>query len=293
MSDELDNAPDQTTEPQGSTEPTGGEVVGDNPAWDPIRSAVDENTYQLIKPHLAKFDQEATRRVTSINEKYGWAGKLTESGMTPEEVEQAASLAQQLANDPVSVFTNLKGYVEQYFPDEFAKLEWIVRQAAQGDPAAQQQLDQLDEDDDPRFAELRRQQQELLEAQQQQQQLFVQQEQQRMYDEAASQIDNEYRTISAARPDLQKEDWREIMGYAASQTQQGGKPVTVADAVAWFDSIANRIRTAPRPGDSAPSLLPLGGGNPASPQKVDYAKMSDADIQAMIAADMEAKNKQR
>lgn len=80
------------------------------------------------------------------------------------------------------------------------------------------------------------------------------------------------------------------MGYAAAQAQ-AGKVVTVPEAVAWFDSIAERVRTAPRPGDSAPSLLPLGGGNPASPQKVDYAKMSDEDIQAMIASDMDARNR--
>lgn len=286
MSD-LDGTNDQPIDQQVDDSPAGGEVVGDNPAWDPIRSAVDETTYSLIKPHLSKFDEEAKRRVTSMNEKYGWAGKLIESGMTPDEVQQATALARQIAEDPVTVFSNLKGYVAQYFPDEFSKLDWIARQQE----AAEDDQDQLGEYDDPRIVELRREQEELRQAQMQQQQLFEQQEAQRLYDTASSQIDAEYRKISAERPDLQKEDWREIMGYAASQTQLGNKPVTVAEAVQWFDSIANRIRTAPRPGDSAPSLLPLGGGNPARPQKVDYSKMSDADIQAMIAADMDAKNR--
>jgi len=280
-----------TTDPQGDVTPPEAPAGGDNPAWDPIRSAVDDTTYQLIKPHLSKFDQEAQRRITSVNEKYGWAGKITEAGMTPEEVEQAVALAQQISESPMEVFGNLKGYVERYYPEEFAKLDWIARQQQ---AAAEQDGQQLspEEEDDPRFAELRQQQEQLLQAQQQQQQLFEQQEAQRLYDEASSQIDAEYRKISADRPDLQKEDWHEIMGYAAAQSQTSQKPVTVTDAVAWFDSIANRIRTAPRPGDSAPSLLPLGGGNPARPQKVDYSKMSDADIQAMIAADMDAKNKQ-
>jgi hypothetical protein len=292
MSD-LDDTTDTTIDPQQQVEtPPGGEVAGDNPAWEPIRSAVDETTYQLIKPHLTKFDQDAQRRITSINEKFGWAGKLIEGGMTSAEVEQAAALAQQLADSPVSVFENLKGYVEQYFPDEFSQLDWIVKAAAAGDPNAQAILDEADEGDDPRLAEYDRRMAELDEREARQQELFEQQEAQRLYDGYAAQIDRDYKQIAADRPDLQKEDWKEIMGHAATQAQQGVQ-MSVADAVAWFDSIANRVRTAPRPGDSAPSLLPLGGGNPGSPQKVDYAKMSDADIQAMIAADMDAKNKQR
>lgn len=288
---DLDNTNDPTpnVEPSTNQEPAGGEVTGDNPAWDPIRTALDDTTYQLVKPHLSKFDEEATRRVTSVNEKYAWAGKLIEGGMTSQEVEQAAALAQELANNPLGVFENLNGYVKQYYPDEYAKLAWIVQQAqAAADLTGQQP--NPDGDGDPRYDELKQRQDAL---DQQQRQFFEQQETQRMYDEASAQIDAEYQSISAKRPDLQKEDWREIMGYAAAQSMQGDKPVTVTEAVAWYDSITNRIRTAPRPGDSAPSLLPLGGGNPGSPQKVNYADMSDADIVAAIAADVDAKNKQR
>ena len=293
MSDHPADATPEPTNTDPSVEPAGGgESPGaDNPAWEPIRSAVDENTYTLIKPHLSKFDQEAQRRIQSVNEKFGWAGKLTENGMTAEEVQQAVTLAQQISASPVDVFNNLKGYLEQYYPDEFAKLDWIARQ--QEAAAGQQPGEPSGEEEDPRIAELQRRQDALDAQGQQQQQFFEQQEAQRMYDQASSQIDAEYKKISAERPDLKKEDWAEIMGYAGSKTLEGQKPVTVTEAVAWFDSIANRIRTAPRPSDSAPSLLPLGGGNPGSPQKVDYANMSDADIQAMIVADMEAKNKQR
>lgn len=289
MSD-LDGTNDQTTDQQVDSSQAGGEVVGDNPAWEPIRSAVDETTYHLIKPHLAKFDQDAQQRVRSTNERLGWAGKLLEDGMTAEEVQQATTLARQLSEDPMTVFQNLKGYVEQYFPDQFAQLDWIVRQQQAAAAQEDQQLG-LDGEDDPRIAELDRRLAELDQREQRLNGFFEEQERQRMYDDAYSQIDTEVKKITAERPDLQKEDWKEIMGYAAAQASQ--KPVTVAEAVAWFDSIANRVRTTPRPGDSAPSLLPLGGGNPARPQQVDYSKMSDADIQSMIAADMEAKNKQR
>lgn len=284
-----DLSADQTNVDPSTEAPVGGEVGGDNPAWEPIRSAVDETTYHLIKPHLSKFDQEAQRRVQSMNEKFGWAGKLIESGMTPDEVQQATALAKQIAEDPTTVFANLKGYVEQYYPDEYAKLDWIARQAAAGDPDAQQQLLDLGEDD-PRSAEYAQREASLNEREQRLEHFFEEQEKKQLYDTFSAQIDREHKAISAERPDLQDADWKEIMGYAAAQAGQG-RIVSVADSVKWFDSIANRVRTAPRPGDSAPSLLPLGGGNPASPQKVDYTKMSDADIQAMIAADMDAKNR--
>jgi hypothetical protein len=261
---------------------------GDNPAWEPIRSALDETTYNLIKPHLTKFDQEAQRRIQSNNEKYSWAGKLTENGMTSQEIEQAVQLAQQLQNAPLDVFNNLRGYVEQYFPEDYGKLDWIARQQAAA--AAADEEPDPNEVVSPEIAELRQQAAANAAQLEQQRQFLQSQQEQREQDEANALVKSDHERLSTARPDLQKEDWHEILGHAA-YAAQSDPDYRLDKAVEWYDSIANRIRTAPRPGDSAPSLLPLGGGNPGSPQKVDPSKLSDADIQAMIAADMDAKNK--
>lgn len=297
MPDEIEPTDDATqTGTEITTPDTGSEAAagGDNPAWEPIRSALDETTYGIIKPHLSNFDKETQRRIESLNREFEWAGKLTkgDGAVTPEEIGQAVGFAKQLRENPLWVFNNLRGFLEQEYPDDYAKIDWILReQAAQQQPAGGDG-DEPDPDDDPRFAELKRQQDELAAGQEQQRLFLEQQEQQRLYNEASAQIDADVRRVQSARSDLQKEDWKEILGYAGRQTEITGKPVTVDEAVEWFDSIANRIRTAPRPGDSAPQLLPLGGGNPGGIQKPEISKMSDSDIEAMIAADMDAKRKQ-
>lgn len=281
-----------TTEATQVEAPAGGDSSGgDNPAWEPIRSSLDENTYSLIKPHLSKFDQEASRRIAATNEKYGWAGQLTESGQTPEKIQAAVRFAQQLEENPVEMLNRLRGFVEENYPDDYGKLDWIARQQ-QALADGQLEAPNLDEDEDPRFAEIRQQQEELAQQQEAQRDFLQQQEQTRVFNEMTNQIDRDVTRIREARPDIAREDWAEILNYCALQANQG-QMVTVEQAVGWFDSIANRIRTTPRPGDSAPDLLPLGGGNAARPQTLDPSNMTDAQIQEFIASDLEAKKAQR
>lgn len=288
MTDAVVPTEETTPEPTEVPDPSAG--GGDNPAWEPIRSALDETTYNVIKPHLSKMDRDAQQRITSVNERLGWAGKLTEGGMTSAEIEQAVALAKQIQDAPLDVFSNLRGYVEQYYPDDYAKLDWIARQQAAAAAADPGESTGPEDDENPELAEIRRQQEELRQAQEQQANFLRDQEAQREQEAANNAVKSDHERLSAARPELTREDWHDILGHAASAAQNDPN-YRLDQAVEWFDSVANRIRTAPRPGDAAPSLLPLGGGNPGSPQKVDYSKMSDADIQSMIAADLDSRNK--
>ncbi len=277
---------------------TGGETAGgDNPAWAEIRSQLDETTYGLIKPHLAKFDSAAQQRIESLNKQFGWAKQYIDGGRTPEQIDASLRYADMLSNKPVEVFQNLASYLQQHFPQEWQQLSQSftpqqLAQQVQGDPNAFE-----DEEVDPRIAAIERQNAELLANQQRQAEWFAQQEAQRQQDEVNAYVTSKFDSIRQARPDLQDEHWQQILGYAAGQTELRrlagqDQPMELEEAVQWFDDLKNQFLTAPRPGDSAPDLLPLGGGtgNPAQPQRQDYSKMSDNDIVEMIARDMAAKN---
>lgn len=300
MVDETDPTVDESTEVTPGTEaPAGGESqeTSGNPAWEPIRSSLDEATYGLIEPHLREMDKAAQQRITAQNAKYGWAGKLTEAGRTPEEVEAAVAFAQQVAENPVAIFNNLRGFVETNYPEDYAKLDWIMRQQEAAAAGGVVDEDENGAPVDPRIADLERQLAELGQSQEQQRAFLDQQEQTRLYNEASTQIDADIQRVRASRPELQNEDWKDILTYAGRETEarhQAGneKPVTIDEAVQWYDTITNRAVTRPRPGDSAPTLLPSGGGNAGGFQKPDFSKMSDAEITDFIAQDMAAKNKQ-
>jgi hypothetical protein len=266
----------------------GGDGSGDNPAWGDIRSALDETTYSLIKPHLSKFDREAQQRITSLNDKFSWAGKLVESGATPESVEQAYGLAGRIRENPLGVFGELRDYLEEYYPDDYAKLEWVAKAQA----AAEGQEPPVGDEAGNIPPELQEKIDELARGQERQAQFLEQQAEAQMMKDMQAQIDTEFNALKASRPDLQDADWKEIFGYAAAQTQIQNKPVSLTDAAQWFDSISNRIRTAPRAGDSAPDLLGGGsGGNPTAPRATDLTKLSSSELEEWIAADMDSKNK--
>jgi len=283
-------------EEQSGGEPEGG---GDNPAWADIRNQLDETTYGLIKPHLTKFDQSAQQRIESVNKQYGWAKQYIDGGKTPDDIAASIKYAEMLSNNPVDVFKNLAGYLQQNAPEQWAELSAGFTPAQQ--QAAAQGTEGLEyEEVDPRYAELERRQAAVEQQAEAQRRFF---EQQAVAQERA-QVDNyvtsKLESLQEARPDLQKGHWYEILGYAASQTelrrQQGnGQPMELEEAVQWFDSLRDQFLAVPRPGDSAPALLPLGGnaGNPASPQRPDYSKMSENDIVEMIARDVASKNQQQ
>lgn len=266
-------------------ETPGGDESGDNPAWGDIRSALDETTYSLIKPHLSKFDREAQQRITAQNEKFGWAGKLIEGGATPESVEQAYGLAGRIRENPLGVFGELRDYLAEYYPDDFAQLDWIAKQAeAEGNTPPVDEAGSIPPEIQAKLDEMEN-------WQSRQEQFLEQQAEKQMRDDMAAQIDTEFNALKAARPDLVDADWKEIFSYAAAQTQMRNKPVSLTDAAEWFDSISNRIRTAPRAGDSAPDLLGGGGGNSAAPRAVDLSKLSSSELEEWIAKDMDSKNR--
>jgi len=117
------------------------------------------------------------------------------------------------------------------------------------------------------------------------QQFLEQQEQVRVQQEADSALEQEINSLKQANPEFSEEDVQEILMRAAFQLQSTGKSTKLEDvAKNYVEKTVNRIRAVPRPGDSAPRLLPTSGGMPQQQENKPLGKMSRDDVQSLIAA---------
>lgn len=258
-----------------TTSPTEGGDSSGNPAWAGLRSEVDDLTWSRVEPHLKKADQEAQRRITSTNEAYKPWKQFADQGVAPERVQAALSLAQQLDSSPEGVYQYLGEFLQQNgrLPSNAEVKAADAAGEIDGEEEEPQQLF------DPRVDQI--------------QDFIQQQANAQVMREAEDALDQETNALKEAHPELTEEDVQEIItrtAFAAQRNAAAGKREipSLEDGFKQFDALRTRILTAPRPGDSAPRLLPTSGGLPsAGPQKT-YGQLSDQESQNMLASYLES-----
>ena len=272
---EVDTAP-EVSEPSGpvgeTTEQQPTEESGGNPAWDSLRSKLDPVSFHSIQEDLKNFDKNAESRISSLNQQLKEYNELG----SPEQLQNYATIAQRLDTEPEVIYNALGEFLKQNgrMPETEAELQDAVDEEEATSENGEAPVD-------PRFAQL--------EQQQQQMQAFLdQQEQTRVQQEADSALEQEIGELKKAHPDFTEDDVREVLMRAAFQLQSSGKTAKLSDvAQEYVDKTVNRIRAVPRPGDSAPRLLPTSGGVPAGQQATPLGKMSRNDVQSLISASLE------
>jgi hypothetical protein len=257
---------EETTEQQ-----TPGDSGG-NPAWDSLRSKLDPVSFHNIQEDLKTFDKNAESRISSLNQQLKQYNELG----SPEQLQNYAAIAQRLDTEPEVIYNAL---------GEFLKQNGRL-------PETQQEMqDAVDEEEatnengeapvDPRLAQLEQQTQQM-------QEFLAQQEQARVQQEADVALEQEINELKNAHPDFSEDDVREVLMRAAFQLQSSGKAAKLSDvAQEYVDKTVNRIRAVPRPGDSAPRLLPTSGGMPGGQQAKPLGKLSRDDVQSLIASSIQ------
>jgi hypothetical protein len=272
--------------------PVGGEAGGSqapeqvdstpriNPAWEPIRSELGDPVFHKIAPHLKEFDANHDRMVSKLNEQYKWARDLTAGGTTPEHVTAALQLAKAIDESPEQVYERLGQFLKQEgrMPNSAAELE--AKTDDPDDPDADEQPQE-----DPRIAQL-------LQEQQQMRQFLQQQEFERASREADQTLDSEIKALQADETlNLSKDDIREVLQRAVYLTHTTGKQPSLAEvAQDYVANVRNRILSTPRPGDSAPRLVPSTGGNAAMAQQKSPSDLSREETQDLIASMLAQQN---
>ncbi len=266
------------TSVETGSEATSEEAPKGNPAWDSLRSQLDPISFSRIEPELRKMDQSASQRIQAQNEQFKPWKDLSAQGITPDRVQQALSLAERLDANPAEI--------HQYLGDFLAKTGRMPT------PAEVKEADDAGEigdgpAEDPRIAEQGEQlaqMQAFLADQQYQQELHA----------ATVELDGETSALKTAHPELSDADVNEIIRQAASiaqqNAQQGKNEIPSLEDVhtSWFAVLRNRILSTPRPGDSAPRLLPTSGGLPSAASQKSLGQMSRQEMQDFVAQSLAA-----
>lgn len=260
------SGPVETAEASPEVDSSGG-----NPAWESLRTKLDPVSFHSIQDDLKNFDKNAESRISSLNQ------QLKEySGLgSPEQLQNYSAIAQRLDTEPEVIYNALGEFLKQNgrLPETAKEMQDAVDEEA---------TDEYGEaPEDPRLAQLEQQQQQM-------QQFLAQQEQVRVQQEADSALEQEIGALKQAHPDFSEDDVREVLMRAAFQLQSSGKAGKLSEvANEYVDKTVNRIRAVPRPGDSAPKLLPTSGGMPGGQQAKPLGKLSRNDVQSLIASSLE------
>jgi hypothetical protein len=271
---EIDTAPEvsESSGPVGeTTEQQSSGDSGGNPAWDSLRSKLDPVSFHSIQDDLKNFDKNAESRISSLNQQLKQYNELG----SPEQLQNYATIAQRLDTEPETIYNALGEFLKQNgrMPETEAELQTAVDD--------EEAFGTDETPTDPRIAQLEQQQQQM-------QDFLAQQENVRVQQEADSALDQEINELKKAYTDFSEEDVKEVLMRAAFQLQSSGKPTKLADvAQEYVEKTVNRIRAVPRPGDSAPRLLPTSGGMPGGQQATPLGKLSRNDVQSLIASSLE------
>lgn len=227
-----------------------------NPFWGELESKLLPQQWQLAQPLLAKADTEARQRIEKVNEQYAPWKAYADQGITPQAVQEAFEIVQAL-NDPnrqPEIYQNLHNFLKQEgrLPTIEELADEIQNQAAE-DPEA-----------DPRDKQLQE-----LQAKQQQfeqwvQSQYAQQAQAQAQQQADTWVQTEVARVKQAHPEFTPQDIDAILMRAAFEAQSGHDPENLDGATQAFLAERDRIRSAPRPGDSAPRIPGGTGGTPGS-----------------------------
>lgn len=253
-----------------------------NPAWEEFRSQLDPISFSKIEPILAKQDQSVQQRIQSTNASYEPWKALADQGVTPETVNYALGVMQYVDENPVELFE----YLEKFLNDtgRMPSREEVQDASAAGE-IGEEEAPQYD----PRIDELAQQQEQMRE-------FLEYQQQQAEAHEAEVALDNEISAFKTAHADVSDADLKEILGRTALIAQQnfaqGKQDIPSLEEVysGWFTELRTRLLSSPRPGDSAPKLLPTSGGLPSSAPAKGLGQMSRQDVQDFIASAIASEN---
>ena len=256
------SGPVETAEAPAESTSTG------NPAWESVRAKLDPISFHAIEDELKKWDKNAESRISSLNQQLKSYSELG----SPEQLQNYVAIAQKLDTEPETIYQALGEFLKQNgrLPQTEAELQEAVDDQEENQEVV-----------DPRLAQLEQQQEQM-------RQFLEQQEMVRIQQEADATLDREIAELKATQPGFTDDDIKEVLMRAAFQLQSGNKNVKLADvANEYLEKTVNRIRAVPRPGDSAPRLLPTSGGVPGGQQAPSLGKMSRSEVQDFIAASLQ------
>lgn len=247
----------------GSTQPQGG---GENPAWAPFKEQLGEVPYRLIQPTLAEMDKKANERFEAIHKEYEPLKGFGELGVTPDQVKQYQQIIDLMNNDPVT-FYNMLGQNPQ--------IAASLQQGNEEEPVESEgDDDPFDLEQNPQFQALQQQNQQMMEMLQERQQ----QEQAQQMDQ---QIESEMSEVFGAHQDFDQQDQKQAIMIWANMVQFDPN-ATLEQAASQVAEYKQSILSTPRPGASAPQVMPTNGSSPSPNSNARMGNLSNQDTRHLV-----------
>lgn len=266
------------TEPEVETQETGPETTsqdeapsGGNPAWQPYREALPEINFKLIEPLLAEQDKQVNRKFEEIHKQYEPLKPYQELGVPAERIQQVMPIMDMLDADPVQFYELLIQH-----PAVAAKLAEATGQDFGLDEPAEQP-DPTDISSNPQFQQMQEQLSGF-------QKMFEEQQRQEATKQVDAEVESEVAAFRQGRPDLTDGDMENIFNRISATYQNTGKLLSFEQAAGAHDAYRNSILSAPRPGASAPRVMPTNGGAPSPNSPAKLGTMSPQQTRDLMAS---------
>lgn len=236
------------------TEPIVPAEGGVNPAWDTLKEKLPKEFHSQIDPILSEWDkgvqQQFQKNAEELRRYEAWK-EFVDNNVDPNQLRVAAQMAQNLNTDPLTFYNNLSQMLRE---------RGLIQEAKQVEQKAEEELEALEQVNDPRIDALAKQQEQLIAGLTAQQQAQLQAEADARI---AQQVQNDMAQLEAKTGPLP--DWvkNEVFNRGALMTQQQGRPVSLQEAFIEFQKVRQQLLNTPRPGETAPRVVPGGGGFPA------------------------------
>ena len=225
--------------------------------WDPIFSKIPQEFHEAITPELRKWEQNANQRFQQIHDEYSAYKPFRDQQISPQDIQEALGVYQNIGNDPLAFFENYKQALLQN-----GMLE-----------EAQEVQDAIDEHEDettnPVLSELRELKQRQAQWEQQIQQQYQSEQQAKIAQQADHDIAQEFADLEAKHGAFSPSYRQALAEKAWAMQQQSGQVVPLEAAHNALVAFMGQARKA-SPAARAPKIGSAGGGMPG-PGKPDLS----------------------
>lgn len=261
----LDATLDDVVEPVVAEPVVSETSTGVNPAWESLKEKIPKEFHSQIDPILSDWDKGVQQKFQTNAEelrRFEAYKEFVEGNIDPNQLRVAHQMAQNLNSDPVTFYNNLAQMLRE---------NGLIQEAAQAEQKADE-LEGLEQVSDPRIDALQQQQQQIIAGLQQRQQAELQAQAEARIQ---TQIQSDMDFIESKTGPLPEWAKTEVINRASLMTQQQGRPVGLVEAYKDFQMARQRILNTPRPGETAPRVVPGGGGFPQQQPNKDALKSYD------------------
>lgn len=233
-------------------------VEADNPAWAPFLEGMPEQLYPMLKSRLRESDKNVQQMVSKVHSEYEDYKPYKEAGLSRQQIDAALQFYQLADSDPEALWKQMGNYYGYNSQQQGQQPNSPAGEVDLGsDEDGQQQ--QFDPFADPRIQQLAQQQQAI-------QQQMIAAHNAEVQRNADAEIDSWITAQQTQRGGKEKfnDDTMDfILNRAmAEASRTGDYQKAIGNAFAAYDSFVGQVRSAPRVNDSAPLVMPTGGGVP-------------------------------